>query len=527
MSVKTVDVAEDFARGGFFLILGNIISIVVSAISVFIVARILGPEKYGLYSISIIVPSLLSLFLKMGINEGTIKQLASFKVKGEEGKIANLLIQILSFKFLLGLIVTVVCFVFSDYFATNLFHRPEMGYYIQISSLLIVFQEVFLILNSFFIGSDKTQFNAMITDVQAVFKATISASLVILGLGIFGALAGHVASYIVACSIGFIIFWYKLYKPSRRRQGIEVEFLENLKFLIRYGFPIYLSALLGGFSIQYQNILLAIFTSNEAIGNFNAAMNFTVLIAIFSIPIEKLLLSAFSKMESQEEKMQRFFKFSVKYISMMILPLVTLLLIYSSDIVTLIYGENYRTAGFFLSLSLIQYFLIGFGSIVIANFFNGIGETKLSFRISLVRTAMLAFSAPLLTWAFKVTGLIIAVFLSSILSNFYGLSIAKSRFNVEIQAEKIAKIYVVSLSSAIPLLALQRIVFLPSLFQLLLGASVYLVSYLTVTPLMGIITRNELKEVKNILDKVRPLKVLTRPIFYCEEKILSVISPKN
>jgi len=232
-------------------------------------------------------------------------------------------------------------------------------------------------------------------------------------------------------------------------------------------------------------------------------------------------------MESQEEKMQRFFKFSVKYISMMILPLVTLLLIYSSDIVTLIYGENYRTAGFFLSLSLIQYFLIGFGSIVIANFFNGIGETKLSFRISLVRTAMLAFSAPLLTWAFKVTGLIIAVFLSSILSNFYGLSIAKSRFNVEIQAEKIAKIYVVSLSSAIPLLALQRIVFLPSLFQLLLGASVYLVSYLTVTPLMGIITRNELKEVKNILDKVRPLKVLTRPIFYCEEKILSVISPKN
>ncbi|MHA1665386.1 MAG: flippase [Candidatus Njordarchaeales archaeon] len=524
MSVKTVDVAEDFVRGGFFLILGNIISIVVSAISVLIVARILGPEEYGLYSISIIVPSLLSLFLRMGINEGTIKQLASFKVSGEERKIANLLIQIISFKFLLGLIVTIVCFAFSGYFAIYFFHRPGMSYYIQISSLLIVLQEIFLILNSFFIGSDKAQFNALITDVQAFFKATISASLVILGLGIFGALAGHVASYVVACSLGFTIFLYKIYKPSKQHHNIRAEFLENLKMLIRYGFPLYLSALLGGFSIQYQNVLLAIFTSNADIGNFNAAMNFTVLIAMFSIPIETLLLPAFSKMEYKEDERKRFFEFSVKYVSMIILPLVTLILIYSKDIVTLIYGESYQTAGYFLSLSMIQYYLIGLGSIVLANFFNGIGKTKLSFRISLMRTATLAFLALLLTWSFKVPGLIIAVLISSILANLYGLSIAKSKFNVEIQAKKTAKIYFASLISTIPILALRRVTFLTSLLQVFLGASVYLASYLIVTPLIGIVTKNELKEVKIILNNIEPLKTLTKPIFYCEEKILSIMS---
>jgi len=524
MSVKTVGAAEDFVRGGFFLILGNIISIIVSAVSVLIVARILGPEEYGLYSISIIVPSLLSLFLRMGINEGTIKQLASFKVSGEESKIANLLVQILSFKFLLGLIVTVICFTFSDYFAVYFFHRPDMSYYIQIASLLIVLQEIFLILNSFFIGSDKAQFNALITDVQAFFKAAISASLVIIGLGIFGALAGHVASYVIACSLGFTIFLYKIYKPSKRHLSIGAEFLENLKMLIRYGFPLYLSALLGGFSIQYQNILLAIFTSNVDIGNFNAAMNFTVLIAMFSIPIETLLLPAFSKIEYREEERKRFFKFSVKYVSMMIIPLVTLILIYSEDIVTLIYGEGYKTAGYFLSLSMIQYYLIGLGSIVIANFFNGIGKTKLSFRISLMRTVTLVFSALLLTWAFKVPGLIIAVLISSILANLYGLSIAKSKFDVEIQAKKIAKIYFASLVSVIPILALQSVTSFASLLQVFLGASVYLASYLIVTPLIGIVTTGELNELKTLLDNIKPLKILTKPIFYCEEKILSIRS---
>jgi len=41
-------VVEDSARGGFYLTVGNITSTIIQALSVFIIARILGSEQYGL-----------------------------------------------------------------------------------------------------------------------------------------------------------------------------------------------------------------------------------------------------------------------------------------------------------------------------------------------------------------------------------------------------------------------------------------------------------------------------------------------
>ena len=64
-------VVEDSARGGFYLTLGNITSTIIQAISVFIIARILGSDQYGLYTISTIIPTLFLLFVNQGITKYT------------------------------------------------------------------------------------------------------------------------------------------------------------------------------------------------------------------------------------------------------------------------------------------------------------------------------------------------------------------------------------------------------------------------------------------------------------------------
>ena len=58
------------------------------------------------------------------------------------------------------------------------------------------------------------------------------------------------------------------------------KFIEDIKSMIHYGFPLYISSLLSTIVSQYLLILLAIFTSNFEIGNFNAAVNLTTLITI-------------------------------------------------------------------------------------------------------------------------------------------------------------------------------------------------------------------------------------------------------
>lgn len=503
--------------------LGNTTSILVSAASVFIIARILGPEEYGLYSISTVIPSLLLLFVDPGIDQGLMKYAASLKVKGEEKRVAKLLLHGLSFKLLLGLIATFVCFILSDQFARQILKRPEIGSYIQLASTLIILQTVYTTINSTFVGLDRTEHNALVTNVQAVIKALVSSFLVILGLGIFGALFGYIMGCLAATLVGTFIL-YRIYKSLNHNYGTShQDFLSNLKLLVRYGFPLYLSALLAGFVLQYQNILLAVFTSNDDVGNFRAAMNFTVLITTLSMSMGTTLLPAFSKLERKNDEAGRLFKLSVKYGSMIVLPIATAIMLYSREIVGIIYGEGYTTASLFLSLAIIQFYLIGLGSLILGSLFNGLGDTKTTLKISLISGSTFLVLAPLMTWTLKVPGMIMATLISLLFATMYGLSAAKSKLKVKIEAGKMLRIYLAAFLPVIPILVLQRVLPLTSLFQVILGVSLYFTGYLILTPLTRVISQAEIQEVKTVLEKTRPLKIMAKPLLFFEEMILSKI----
>ena len=59
MSDELTKVAEDSARGGFFLISGTAIATVIMAIASILIARFLGPELYGQYALILVIPQLL------------------------------------------------------------------------------------------------------------------------------------------------------------------------------------------------------------------------------------------------------------------------------------------------------------------------------------------------------------------------------------------------------------------------------------------------------------------------------------
>ena len=415
-----------------------------------------------------------------------------------------------------------ICFAFSDSLAMHILRRPNIGTFIRTASFLILFQTIYTTINSVFVGLDKTEFNTLIASIQASTKAGISIILVILGMGILGAIYGYVLSFIPAIILGASIL-YKLYKSLYTDDGVLEGFSESLKTLIRYGFPLYLSSLVLGLASQYQNILLTIFTSNMDIGNFKAAMNFTTLISIFSVPIITALLPAFSKLELDPEKAKKFFQLSLKYTSILILPVAILISIYSEEIIKTIYGESYAEASFLLSLITIQYLWVGLGNLVLPSFFNGLGETKINFKITIINSAILIVSAPLLTWLFRTHGLISAILISSFISSLYSLYIAKTKFEIRLEPRNIARIYLVSFIPIIPIIIFKNILPLTGLIQLILGCLTYSISYAFLIPLTKTITMNELNDIKLAFYHTRLLRTLTKPIFYCEEKILSLM----
>jgi O-antigen/teichoic acid export membrane protein len=518
MTDELAKVAEDSARGGFFLISGTALATVIMAIASILIGRLLGPELYGQYTLAIVVPQLLFLFTDLGINQGIIKFAASLRAKEETDRITKLIQSGTLFRVLIGTVVFAVNFAFADLFAAFM-NRPNISPYIQIASITIVFQVIYTTATSAFVGLDKTEYNVLTTNIQATVKTTLSVTLVLLGFSVTGAIIGHVAGSIIAGIIGAGILFFKLLKPSRNSD--DDGFIHNLKTLTTYGMPLYISVLLTGFLPLYQNLILAFFTSDIYVGNFKAATNFIALITILSMSITTALLPAFSKLDSSATNtIKAFFKLANKYTCLLIVPTTTLIIIYSKEIVQIIYGSTYQSASLFLAINSLLYFLVAIGYLTLNSLFNGLGETQITLKITLINFLTFIILAPALAKNYSAPGLIIASLISNTIATSYASHTARTKFKIEFDTQSIIKIYLISAISTIPSLLLLHFTPLPELLKVIAGGVLYLLIYATLAPLARIVSTPELQTVTRITQEIQPLKLIAKPILKYERKLL-------
>jgi len=491
------------------------------AIGSIIIARLLGPENYGLYSLSLVVPLILSGLIDFGVNPALTRFSAKLRAEGKTQLATGMLKSGLLFKLILSIAMFTVCFTFSDIFATYILNRPGMGFLIKLASSLILFQIIYSTLNSAFIGLDKMEGSALIMNAQSIAKTALSPLLVVLGFSVAGALMGHIASYVIAALVGSILF-SKYYKVLGKASNNS--FSSNLKTMLSYGFPLYLSALLALVLGQYQTIILAFFASNAEIGNFNIATNLSSLVNVLIFPLAALF-PAFSKINRNNGELRHVFKLSVKYTALLIIPATVIVAILSRDIVYTLYGYTYGSAPFFLQLYILTFLYSGLGSIVLSYLLNGIGETKVVLKTSLINLLIFLPLAPALTIPYHVPGLIVATLVSSLLSLAYSLFIAVKKIHVSLDIKASLRIYLASLLSAIPTLIFLHLSPLNNLHNLIIGGSLFLFTYLTATPLLRAIGTGDIENLKLIFSRLKLVRLLLNPILVYENKLASTFAP--
>ncbi|MGD6809027.1 MAG: flippase [Candidatus Bathyarchaeia archaeon] len=517
MSDDLFKTAEDSTRNGAFLAFGSAVATAILAVGSIVAGRLLGPELYGQYTLILVVPSLLFLFTDLGVNQGIIKFSSYLKVKGQTSKISNIIYSGLVLRVAIGAILSAVLYVFAEPFAVLLLNRADLYPYLQIMAFVVLFQAIYSTAVSAFISIDKSEYSALTQCIDAVIKTSLSLVLISLGFNLFGAVAGNVVGFVIAGICGIILLRFML--PKTKIKLNTDTFKLHTRSLISYGTPLYASFLLTGIVPLFQNVILANFTTDFDVGNFKAASNFATLMTVLSIPITNALLSAFSKLDSsKEDKIKTFFKLSNKYTALIIFPVTLLFIVFSKEIIQVVYGATYQSAALFLSLYCLLYFLVALGYLNLASFFNGLGDTKATMKISLITFVLVAALSPFFTQAYSVVGLIIAFLIANTVGISYGAFFARKKYQVQFDIAVTAKILVVSLLSVAPLVVV-RLVVLPVYVTLAFGVCGYLLAYLTLLPLTRIVTLGELKMVNVILQKIRFLKLIGRITVKYEMKL--------
>ncbi|MEM3550705.1 MAG: oligosaccharide flippase family protein [Candidatus Bathyarchaeia archaeon] len=368
---------------------------------------------------------------------------------------------------------SLICFISSEFFAAILLQRPELAYYIRVASVLVLFQTLFTLTYNLFIGLDSAEEASLTKAIMSIIKASSVPILIIFGFGVMGVFLSHILGYVASSLLGLFLLFSGHYrklklmlKPNRGKENFNLA--RHLRTMIRYGLPLYISSLLAMLLNQYQLILLASYASNIEIGSFKAATNISSILTILIIPITTALLPAFSKIESTnvKENLEKFLNLSVKYSSLIMLPVTILIMVLSKDLVNIIYGQGYSLSATYLTLYISIYLLMAIGYQVIESLFNGIGETGLTLKTYLASLIVFLPLSTLLTQQYKVVGMIVAQVVSSTILTFYGINLLVRRLKINFNIKSQPRIIAISILSAFPIIAFLKISPLTEIFNL-------------------------------------------------------------
>lgn len=510
-------VAESSARGGYYLFVGNSLSTVIMVIVSTLIARFLGPEDYAVYSLVISVPLMLIGLIDFGIISAITKFVVESKSAGKNSQVNRVIKSGIIFQLITGLIASAVCFVFSDFWATYMINTPDAASYIQTASLLVLFQTLFNGISSAFIGLDTMEKNAVMMGVRSVAKLLLSNLLILFfGLGILGAIVGHVLCYLVAICAGIVFLLYKL--PKNDSSGST---LATLKSMLKYGLPLHGAHFLGLFSEYYQTVLLAFFVSKAPIGNFQVISLFFSGMAFLIYPLSALF-PAFSKFAQNSTQLSNFFKRSVKYTALLLIPASVVMAVMSEDLVFTLFGTDYTLAPTFLTLYVLLYAYSGLGNAVFGYLFNGLGRTDITLKYTLIGLIVFIPFAPVLIYYYGIIGLILTVYIKGLSMIIYGLFMAIKKLDVKIDFVASAKILLSSIVSAIGCSTFLLYSPLSGVLNLFVGLAIFVMFYLTLLPIIGAINSTDLEIFRKLFHKTKTLWPIMKLLLGYEKKIMKV-----
>jgi O-antigen/teichoic acid export membrane protein len=473
---NAADIAKVSAKGGFNVLWGLVVSSVISAVGVIFIARLLGSDAYGLYTIALVAPNLILIFRDWGITYAMIRFTAKYRAEGRLDEVRSVIFSGLVFEFASGLVLCLISFGLSDFIAGSVFNRPMLAPLMQIASFYILASGVISVVSAAFTGLERMALNSVMNICLSIIKTALIIGLVVLGFGTSGAVWGLVGATFLAGLIGLVLL-LTIYKTLPKPFSLKLEVRAYLKEMLGYGLPLSVAVIVASFMAQYYMFLLPIHyvSDNTLIGNYGVAQTFIVLIGFFSTPITTMMFPAFSKLDHQKDQttLKQVYQFSVKYASLLVVPVVALVMALSEPGVSVLFGNSYEAAPLFLALLAIGYSYAAFGNLSTSNLINSQGHTTFILKTTILTAAIGIPIGSILVLQFGVLGLIVTSLIEGLPSLVISLYWIRKKYGVTVDWGASAKILLSSAVAAALTYGFISAVSFSSLVELLLGVVVF------------------------------------------------------
>ncbi|WP_280139762.1 flippase [Salibacterium halotolerans] len=398
------------------------LSILLGVMIIILLARVLGPDGQGKYTLLILLPNMLSTLLNMGINAASVyyigRKLFSIETIYKTNVIISLFLSLISI--LLGI-------AFALLLQDSTFSNINISM-VVVSLAALPFLYLNKILQSLFQGKEDFQaFNLIVITRQLTTLILMAALVYIVTFGVMGALIAFILGQLITTVLVFYMLKKRL--GVKWNQGSFSN--QYTKDALRFGLKAHLSNVLAFINYRADVLIISFFLTPALVGIYTVAVNIAEKLWTVSQSVSAVLYPRISSISSENEK-NELTAVVGKTVLLLSFIVCAILFIFSESIVHLLFGHEYNSSIVVLKILLPGIVLFSLDKIL-SNDLAGRGRPIINLYTSLL-TVLINVSLNLyLIPQYGINGSAFATSFSYALTLFIKLIVYKKETKLEIK----------------------------------------------------------------------------------------------
>jgi O-antigen/teichoic acid export membrane protein len=301
----------------------------------------LSPADFGTYSLALTVISITGAVATLGLNEGVPRYIAFFRGRQEEQKVHELIISAI----LMGLITGLLAIMVSPSLFESLAGKgfDAQGHILSVVKILVFAIPFTILLNltvAIYRGFDRTNVNMYFYNIiRPLSLLGFASAAVFFGASLKGVVFADLISMVFTFGIMSVYF---IKKPPVKPE-LKLKFSEPTRQLIRYSFPLLITATLLNLMSWIDTIMLGYFRPAEVVGVYNAVYPIVGFLSLVIASMGYVYVPVASKLWglNKTQPVGSIYALMTKWCFLLTFPIFALIFVYPEFLITKLYGAEY------------------------------------------------------------------------------------------------------------------------------------------------------------------------------------------
>lgn len=314
-------------------------------------ARLLGPEAFGLYAIGWNLLRIVGILAPFGLHNGVVHFGTPFWRK-DNPALRSILTRSVLLSFAIGWVITGVLLLLAPWLTASIFKEPEFLPLFRVFALMLPFMGALLVAANATRITQRMIFSVASEEIgQGALNLILFIALYLLGWHLLGAIVATVASFALAFGLSLYFLW-RLFAPAFAGPSRPV--ISN-RTLLAYSLPTALAGMFGVIIGRVDRLFLGYYWPSEEVGVYQAAAQLSVIMALvlnaFNMILMPMIAEQYHKRDMKQ--LEELFRVNTKWGIYCIIPVVLVILFAAGDVMTVLFGSEYTrgsTALFILTI---------------------------------------------------------------------------------------------------------------------------------------------------------------------------------